>query len=863
MIASRFLEHWPPIVALLLTGAAVAVCFKVSCDIAEADARQRFDAKCDETISDIASTFKNYASKLVVGRAFIDSAGSPSRKSWNQFTSSAGFDTTCEGIYGYAFVAHVAREDLASFINEQRLEGFEDFRIKYHADADADLLARNDSLYVIKYHEPESVNRHAIGLDLSSRSRNKLVYESAAYSGEATLSDAIILAQEDESRRGLVMALPVYRDRLPPKDPSKRLENTIGWVAVPIGMKELFNSKGTYESDLLALKVYEDSYNGYELYNSSGFEDKYISGFYNNRILTVGGKKIAVSIVPQSAHAFAPDLVPASFFLFGGSLVVVLVTCLVHVVNKRRNSLETRLGLATRNANIGLWEWNLTRNTLRFSDSYYEMLGYSPEEIAVHGDSWDSFCHPDDLESELEALDRHFKGETPIYANEHRVRTKDGSWLWVKDVGEVVKRASDGTPKLMLGIHLDIQSLREATEHAHAANNLKSEFLANMSHEIRTPLTAILGYIDLIDRGEIEPTDAALTIRSNADMLLTIVNDVLDVSKLESGQLAIECVACNPIAITQEVLKLLSIRSKDKGLDIELGFDTPIPEQIETDPSRLRQILINLIGNAIKFTHEGHIAVRLAHNTEEKLLHFRVIDTGVGMTEEQLELIRAFNPFVQADSSTARQYGGSGLGLRISSKLTALLGGELKIKSMIGEGSVFEATISTGDARSTLLSEQPDIAHVSSTNPDPKSNQPVTPTKRLENARILVVEDGADNQALIQHHLSREHAECYHAHNGEECIEMITGDDSNVNPDLILMDIHMPGLDGYETTRRLRDSGIRCPIIALTAHAGIHHRRLCIDVGCDEFLTKPIDFDELISICESYTKPTNKEASAA
>lgn len=861
MIASRFLEHWPPIVALLLTGAAVAVSFKVSCDIAEADARQRFDSKCDETISDITSTFNYYKSQLEVGRAFIDSAGPPSRKSWNQFTSSADFATKCEGIYGYAYVEHVARENIGSFIDEQLSEGFEDFRIAIPPDAD--LLAERDSLYIIKYHEPESVNRHAIGLDLSSQSGNILVYDQAARTGEAALSDAIILAQEDESQRGLVMTLPVYRDRFPPMDPSKRLESTIGWVAVPIGMKALFRSYGTYASDMLALKVYEDNYNGYELYSSLGYDEKYIDGFYSNRKLTIGGKRLAVSLVPQSANAFAPDLVPARFFLFGGSLVAILVTCLVHVVNKRHNSLETRLGLATRNANIGLWEWDLARNTFRFGDSYYEMLGYRPGEISIHKDAWDSVCHPDDLDSELESLERHFKGDTSIYVNEHRVRTKDGSWLWVKDVGEVVERAADGTPKLMLGIHLDIQSLREATEHAHAANDMKSEFLANMSHEIRTPLTAILGYIDLIERDEIDPKEAALTIRSNADMLLTIVNDVLDVSKLESGRIAIESVTCDPIAITEEVLKLLDIRSKDKGLDIDLDFDTPIPEQIETDPTRLRQILINLVGNAIKFTNEGRIDIRLAHDPKKSLLYFKVMDTGVGMTDEQLALIRAFDPFVQADSSTARQYGGSGLGLRISSKLAALLGGELNIESTFGEGSTFEASISTGDTLSNTLTEQPKTSYTSNTPSRQTDIHPEISMKLLENARILIVEDGVDNQALIQHHLLREHANCFHAHNGEECIEMVIGDESRVKPDLILMDMQMPVLDGYETTRRLRDSGIRCPIIALTAHAGIHHRRLCLDAGCDEFLTKPIDFTELIRICESYTNPTGKEASAA
>ncbi|MEO0511735.1 MAG: PAS domain-containing protein [Planctomycetota bacterium] len=520
-----------------------------------------------------------------------------------------------------------------------------------------------------------------------------------------------------------------------------------------------------------------------------------------------------------------------------------------------RRTTETRLDLATRVGRIGLWDWDIPSGKVYFNETYYTMLGYQPDEIPGHFETWQRLVHPDDLDGVLDAVRRSHAGETQVYSHEQRLRTKNGGWRWIQAIGEVVERRPDGSPKRMLGLHIDIQDIRDALEAAKAASNAKSEFLANMSHEIRTPMTAILGYADLLDGDLVndpaQAADAVRTIQSNASHLLTIVNDILDVSKIEAGQMTVESIPTNPSQIVEEVVSLVGPRARGKGIEAQIRYDTPIPNEINSDPTRLKQILLNIVGNAIKFTEVGGVTIRVGFEHDAWLLRLSVVDTGLGMTPEQRDAIARFEPFAQADTSTTRRFGGTGLGLRISNALAIMLGGGMEVSSELGKGSTFTFTISTGDpSRFQLITpEQISPPRTKGLAAKPLGSHALKDV--LRGIRILLAEDGPDNQRLISFHLKKSGAEVVVCENGLIAVETLEALPPADRPHVVLMDMQMPELDGYRATRRLRNRGLDIPVIALTAHAMDGDREKCLNAGCNDYLTKPIDRVELISLCRS------------
>ena len=521
-----------------------------------------------------------------------------------------------------------------------------------------------------------------------------------------------------------------------------------------------------------------------------------------------------------------------------------------------QHTTESRLDLATRAARVGLWDWDVPTGKTYFSDTFYTMLGYEPGELPMELETWASLVHPEDLESAKTDIEAHLRGDTERYENAHRLRCKDGSYLWIKDVGETVEWQSDRTPKRMIGVHVEIQELHDALAEAEAASHAKSEFLANMSHEIRTPMTAILGYADMLseDREMIEnpaeATAAAHSIHANANHLLTVINDILDVSKIEAGKLLVERIAMSPAQIVADVDSLVGARARGKGLEFRVEYDGAIPSVIESDPTRLRQILLNLCGNAVKFTEVGGVTISVSCDGESRSLVFAVTDTGIGMSSEQCAAISGCEAFWQADSSTTRKYGGTGLGLRISSSLSALLGGGLSVESELGRGTTFRFTVATGDlAGAKWLDPQSVEETLEDEAPASRKKGSARSERPLDGMRILLAEDGPDNQRLISFHLERAGAEVVICENGRIAVETVEACPAEELPHLVFMDMQMPELDGYAATRQLRANGFTRPIVSLTAHAMQGDRERCIEAGCDEYLTKPIDKQLLIETC--------------
>ncbi|MBN1345186.1 MAG: PocR ligand-binding domain-containing protein [Phycisphaerae bacterium] len=399
------------------------------------------------------------------------------------------------------------------------------------------------------------------------------------------------------------------------------------------------------------------------------------------------------------------------------------------------------------------------------------------------------------------------------------------------------------------------EALGEAKRAAESANRSKSEFLANMSHEIRTPMTAILGYTELLfDPGlsEDEQINCVRTIHQNGQHLLTIINDILDLSKIEAGAMTVERVACDPSKIVAEVASLMRGRARGKGIFFQVEHDGPIPREIRTDPTRLRQILINLIGNAIKFTETG--GVRLIVKVSDDLdavnphLRFEVIDTGIGMDEAQLK--RLFKPFMQGDSSTTRRFGGTGLGLTICKRLAEMLGGDITVRSNPGEGSSVLLTVETGSLENVEIAQAAyeGMADLR----EPEEREEAEGEARLS-GRILLAEDGPDNQRLISFLLRKAGAEVVVAENGQAALDMVQSARNEGRPfDLILMDMQMPVLDGYQATVELRRHQCRTPIIALTAHAMPEDRDRCMEAGCDDYATKPVERNALVRLAARY-----------
>lgn len=397
-----------------------------------------------------------------------------------------------------------------------------------------------------------------------------------------------------------------------------------------------------------------------------------------------------------------------------------------------------------------------------------------------------------------------------------------------------------------------------AQRYAESANRAKSEFLANMSHEVRTPLNGILGFTELLIRGadggnEHERQEFLRTIRDSGRQLLNLINDVLDISKIESGKFRVEMAPHSPDQILAQVVSIQRVKAVEKKLFLDYRWDSRIPETIQTDPHRLNQLLTNLVGNAIKFTESGsvHVIARLEDHDGDSKLTFEIHDTGIGIAADKLDLI--FHPFVQSDASVTRRHGGTGLGLAICRRIAESLGGDLTVRTVVGQGSVFTATIKTGDLCGVRMVDMP--------TPALTAEVPQEPTKRgnLDGVSILVVDDMETNRRLVSMFLKRAGATVASVENGALAVEAVEKGDFQI----VLMDMQMPVMDGYTATMLLRQKGYDRPIIALTAHAMRGDREKCEMAGCSGYVPKPVNMDILIDTVKAAAESLAAKIAAA
>ncbi|RZL86162.1 MAG: response regulator [Variovorax sp.] len=495
--------------------------------------------------------------------------------------------------------------------------------------------------------------------------------------------------------------------------------------------------------------------------------------------------------------------------------------------------------LVAKAARVAQWEWDIASGKVALEARWNEMIGAAPD----HG--WDlrallARVHPDDVPRVRRALDDTLAGRADRYLAEHRVSGSDG-WIWIESIGIVTERDAEGRPLRLTGFNSDITARRrmhadieQARAQAEASNRAKSEFLANMSHEVRTPLNAVMGLTRLLHQSPLndEQRHHLELIDSSATSLLALLNDMLDLSKIEAGKLVFEQVRFDLGRWVREAVALHTPAARKKGLKVDVDIAEDVPWRVAGDPGRLRQVISNLVSNAVKFTDVGRISVtvRLAADQaglqrEQLRLLFAVRDTGVGIPQDKQEHI--FEAFTQADASVTRRYGGTGLGLAICERLVSMMGGSLHVTSRPDEGSTF---------RFTAVFEQ--AADELSVLTEPAPLEAMT----MQGLDVLLAEDHAVNELLMRKLLTEMGCTFSVARNGEEAVRAWeTG-----QFDLVLMDVQMPVLSGLDAAAHIRlveasEPGRgRTPIVALTAHAMAGDRERCLAAGMDAYVSKPV-----------------------
>jgi PAS domain S-box-containing protein len=530
------------------------------------------------------------------------------------------------------------------------------------------------------------------------------------------------------------------------------------------------------------------------------------------------------------------------FFLIINYTVIRTAKKIIHELEKNREQYI----LAVNGSNDGIWDWDLKESSLYLSPKLKEMIGYADSELENSIEYFKKCLYPDDKLFVMRVLDQYLRGEIPIFSAEFRLQHKEGYFIWIHARGEAL-RDENGISYRMAGSFTDIglrkkseEELLQAKEQAETANKAKSQFLANMSHEIRTPMNGILGMAQLLVMDlQDEQKEMATMIKTSGDNLLVIINDILDLSKIEAGKVTLSQEKFDINTLIIEVDNLIQPLVVRKNLEYKSHINKEIEGQLIGDPGRLKQILINLLGNAIKFTERGSVELTIVKGKvfQDKIqLVFSIKDTGIGIADDKIGQL--FTYFTQGDDSVTKKYGGTGLGLAISKQLINMMDGEISVESQLGVGSNFSFN--------AIFMKTEDAKEIN------KTNVGDDPTEKINHCAALLVEDDYVSGVVIKKISERKNINLKIATSGKEALELLKSESF----DIIFMDIQMPDISGFETTKLIRDMEKtfkrHTPIIATTSFALAGDREKCIEAGMDDYLEKPIDAEKFYAIVEKY-----------
>ncbi|MBI1247798.1 response regulator [bacterium] len=520
--------------------------------------------------------------------------------------------------------------------------------------------------------------------------------------------------------------------------------------------------------------------------------------------------------------------------------------------------------LAVAEANVGLWWWDRHLNFVYLSEHFQQMLGLSPDQLPSNVDQWLERIHEEDRDTLSGTIDIHFSRDAERFQTECRIRHADGRYQWYTLSGHL--RSDDHSRSMILGSAVDVTKKKEAeielaqaNKRAQSANQAKNEFLTNMSHNLRTPLNAILGHTDLLRDISTEPMalESIDSISRNGQELMQLLDDILELSSIETVHPAAHLEKTSIRELLQGISQSFQPHAISKQLTLNVRIDPGVPQQVFADSARTRQVLSRIIENAIKFTPEGEVALDASfHRFPVPTLQLIVRDTGIGIPASRMETI--FEPFCQADNSTSRRHQGCGLGLSICRRVVEVLGGTLEIESEVGQGT------------SVIIRLPVEVPALTTTSlPSQLTQSARKPLPNLDGYQVLLVEDGHDNQVVLTTFLKKAGAEVTLAENGQEAVDWIfnrrremeaAGNKPDSGVDVVLMDMQMPVMDGYHASRLLREYHFAKPIIALTAHALKGDRERCLESGCDDYFTKPINRANLLEIVQKYAQHARHEA---